>query len=215
MVTDRAAVRELLCDHVPDVAGVIMARLEPFFDKAERGLYDLGRFVEISSSELASTLTETIGPTQACTNIEYVSFTELARQSGSLASAKERAAVWDKLAIAANPRFGQQIGRRFDAKLDAYLGSVLRLQIDDVLFKALIEPLWHSFEQNRWDAASDMFKLEVRATVIKAIEYYVGFGIAADHAPMRIFDRCLAVLPQTITLGRLEGTEGTFITLVD
>ena len=213
MVTDRAAVRSLLCEYVPEAADLIMDRLEPFFVKAERGTYDLGRFTDVTSMALAASLPDVVGERLEGVTLEYVSFSRVAESVESLPPA-QRAAVWDKLVTTVQPRFGQDIGR-FNDKLDADLGPILRLQIDDLLFKALIEPLWPSFEQNRWDVTSDLFKLEVRATVIKAIEYFVGFGIAGDPEPFRVLDRCLAVLPQTITLGRQEGACNTFITLVD
>lgn len=220
MGTDRSAIRTLLQEYVPgsfspDAVEQAMSCLEPFFTRADKGVYDLCKKGELPDLLIAFSFVEaTDRPVPPGAKLEYVSFKELeAKAEGK--SESENKAVWDKAVTDACPRFRQEIARAFNEKLDAFLGPVMRQRMDDILWPALAEPLWHSFENNYWDSASHLFKMEVRATILEAIELFVGFCVAGEASHMAKLTVIVNTLPYAIVLGRLEGKEDTFITLVD
>ena len=221
MGTDRSAIRSVLQEHMPgsfppDEVEKVMSGLEPFFSRADKGLYGLAKEGEVPELLILLAFSEATGQPVLLSRakLEYLSFSTLAASTEGR-PASEHQAVWDNAMTNACPRLRQEMGRLYNEKLDAFLGPVMRKCLDDIIWPALAEPLWHSFENNRWDSASHLFKMEVRATILEAIELFIGFCVAGDAPHMAMLSGIIATLPSTVILGRREGTSDTFISLVD
>jgi hypothetical protein len=210
MATDRAAVKSLLSEQGQEK---LMERLEPFFQKADRGFYDLADRATALKRMTPAGFRVARHPDRGF-RVECFSFDDLARQSEACRTQSIGQAVWDNVVRAAEIRLRQEIGSLYNERMDAYLGPVMRQRVGEVLWPALGFSLWHSFQKNRWDAASQKFKFEFRGLVIRTLEFYVGYSLAGDEETAAGLADLVDVLRDVAVIGRRRGTENVYITVV-
>jgi len=208
MFTDRSTMHRFLLENGkgPDASvRADLALLEPFFRKADSAMYDVAPASALHAKGAAAALSEATGA-----HIERVAFVSL--MHGALPLRGEAAeAFWNDRARERSADLKSLLWRRNTGTLEAGLGPQSKLlEFHDLIWKSIGEPLWHSFEQNRWDATGSSLRLIVRANLLEAIAHFAGFILLGDEERLKTLRPLMRLLAATVPIGASRSDESTW-----
>ena len=209
MFSDRSTLHGFLlengkgpCDDVRADLGL----LEPFFRKADSAMYDVAPAGTMHEENAASALSVATGA-----RIDRVAFVSL--RHGPLPLRGNAAmAFWDDHAKERSADLKSLLWRRHTGTLEAGLGAQSKvLEFHDLVWKSIGEPLWHSFEQNRWDSTGSSLRLIIRANLLEAIVHFAGFILLGDQDRLATLRPLMRLLTATVPIGASLYDESTWV----
>jgi hypothetical protein len=206
MLSDRHSLKAFLLGiaeaRAPKVRAEIIL-LEPLCRKADSGFYDLAPAAALAKSDIRSAVGSAVGDAPA-----DVSFVSLAEGSG------DRDAYWSKVAGDLGEELRQSVCRRYSAALSSRMGAEGYEAMQAVFWQTLGEPLWHSFEENRWDDIGQQLRLSVRAGLLATAVHFLGFVAVGDEENAERLRPLLRLFAKTAVLGRRREQPQTMIAIV-
>ncbi len=207
MLSDKRSLFDFLSNGRPGggrhVRGHLDA-LEPFFRKAEAGEYDLVPADDALKQDAAEAIVIASGESVA--RIECVS---LAR-GGLPLTGPARAAFWEAHARDLTVDLKRALWRRHEAAIGSVLPADRREHLERVIWRAIGEPLWHSFEENRWDDTGHELRLVIRANVLSAFLHYACFLLLGDEQRVEAMLPLMRLMSRSLPLGERADVPGTW-----
>lgn len=207
MLSDKRSLFEFLIAGRPgggrDVRGHFAA-LDPFFRKAEAGEYDLVPADDLKADEAAEAIAIASGA-----EVGRIACVSLSRGASPLVGAA-RAAFWEAHARDLSLDLKAALWRRHDAALVNAIPADRRHHLERVIWHAVGEPLWHSFERNRWDETGIDLRLVIRANVLAAFLHYACFVFLGNEARVDAMLPLMRLMTRTLPLGERADAPGTW-----
>jgi hypothetical protein len=208
MFSDRSTMHRFLLEHGKgshDGVRADLALLEPFFRKADSAMYDVEPASALREDGAASALATATGA-----RVEHVMFVSL-RTAPMPLRGEAAVAFWDAHAKERSADLKSLLWRRNTGTLEAGLGGNAKvLEFHDLIWKSIGEPLWHSFEQNRWDSTGNALRLVVRANLLEAIMHFAGFILLGDEGRLATLRPLMRLLAATVPIGASRRDESTW-----
>lgn len=196
--------------HSLDVA-LVLAQLDIFFSRGERGCYTLSPEGAIPESAVAEATAAITGmPVKGVITFTRADLrprephadrapcfgvTELEKRLGTIS----KVTLWDRYAAPLEREMGRD---SFHAMSEAFMQS-------------LGEPVWHSFECASWKDFGYDLKLGVRAFILMALLMYIGHALSGPSKETKELSAFLSVLQHYIPYGRATDDEGLLLLIVD
>lgn len=207
MLADRKTLFDLLIDGCPVVGRGIeghLIALEPFFRKAEAAEYDLAPADQVDPGSVSEAIAIATG-----VGIGTVSFVSLSHGASPLVG-EARAAFWEAHSRGLTCDLKGALWRRHGVILGSALAEDRKARLERTLWQTLGEPLWHSFERNRWDETGNNLRLVLRANVLGGILDYAGFLMLGSERRIEALRPLLALMDRTLPLGERADRPGTW-----
>ena len=193
MFSDRSTLHHFLLERCKgDRERVIadLAILEPFYRKADTQMYDVAPSAALSAQAAAEAIAEATGA-----RIERIDFLSLRRGAFPLRG-DAAVAFWESQVRELSADVKSMLWRRNTGAMEAGFGGEKNvLEFHDLVWKTIGEPLWHSFEQNRWETTGHKLRLIVRANLLESVKQFTGFmllGVEERLASLRPLMRLMA-----------------------
>ncbi|HSD12828.1 MAG TPA: hypothetical protein VLC10_04680 [Patescibacteria group bacterium] len=207
MLSDKRSLFDFLIDGRPgggsDVRGHFAA-LEPFFRKAEAGEYDLVPADELRHDEAAEAISVASGA-----DVSRIACVSLSHGASPLIG-RARADFWEAHARDLSIDLKLALWRQHECILGTAISAERRQRLERVIWHAVGEPLWHSFEQNRWDETGTDLRLVIRANVLAAFLHYAGFVLLGNERRVESLLPLLRLMSRTLPLGERADEPGTW-----
>ncbi|HTK04972.1 MAG TPA: hypothetical protein VL500_05275 [Candidatus Eisenbacteria bacterium] len=208
MFSDRSTMHRFLLENGAGPAENIRADLvllEPFFRKADSAMYDVAIAGAVHPEGAASALSAATGAL-----VERVIFLSL-RHGPNPLRGEAAEAFWNDHARERSADLKSLLWRRHTGTLEAGLGAQSKvLEFHDLVWKSIGEPLWHSFEQNRWDSTGSSLRLIIRANLLEAIVHFAGFILLGEEERLATLRPLMRLLSATVPIGASRNDENTW-----
>ncbi|MEY4744519.1 MAG: hypothetical protein RL272_464 [Candidatus Parcubacteria bacterium] len=181
-----------------------LAALDPFFRKAESGEYDLLPSERVDPRDAADAISAATG-----VDIRRIAFVSLAGGASPLAG-DARVAFWSAHSRGLSDDLKRALWRLHSGILGSAIPDSRRSRLERVIWHAIGEPLWHSFEQNRWDATGNDLRLVVRANVLGAFLHYSEFVMLGNEHRIESLKPLMALMPGALPIGERADEPGTW-----
>lgn len=210
MFSDKAKLYRFIIEHRVVRDGDIrpdLALLEPFFRKAEAGMFDLAPAAEQRIDAAAASLSNATGA-----DIASVSFLSLEDGAKPLRG-EAAAAFWEAHARELSADVKGYLWRRNMGALETALGRELLFGLEHVLWRAIGEPLWHSFEKDRWNDTGNALRLVIRANLLETLLQFTGFLILGDERRLESLRPLVRLMATAMPIGERRDTPGAWTTV--
>ena len=210
MVSDKTTLFAFIAEHRVVRDGDIsadLALLEPFFRKAEAGMFDLAPAGALRHDRTAATLSIATG-----VEIAKISFVSLEGGAKPLCGAAAEA-FWEAHARELSADVKGYLWRRNMGVFEAVLGRDRQARLEKILWHTIGEPLWHSFEKNRWDEIGNQLRLVIRANVLETLLQFTGFLLLGDERRLATLRPLLVLMDSAMPVGERRDAVGTWTTI--
>lgn len=206
MLSDRHSLKAFLLGISGQRSGLVrkeIALLEPLCRKADNGFYDLVPATAVAKSDIRAAVGTAVGRVP-----EDVSFASLAD------GAHDRDAYWGQVEGDLGEDLRASICSRYAAALTKRMGGDGYERMQTVFWETLGKPLWHSFEENRWDDIGQRLRLSVRCGLLATSVHFLGFVATGDAENSERLRPLLRLFARTAVLGRRKAQPQTMIAIV-
>lgn len=213
MFSDRSTLRHFLLERGkgdPDRVRADLALLEPFFRKADAQMFDVVPSANLRTEQVAAALAEATGAL-----IERIHFISL-RDGPSPLRGEAAAAFWESQAKELSADVKSLLWRRNVGAMEAGLGAQENvLAFHALVWKTIGEPLWHSFEQNRWEATGHKLRLIIRANLLEAVLQFSGFILLGAEDRLASLRPLMRLMAETMPVGARSGNDAVWACITD
>lgn len=209
MHTDKSSLAAYLAERVraPGDAAADLALLDPFVRKAESGTFDLKPARLLRSDDAIDALSAATGAPIA--RASFVSLDE----GGHPLTGDARTSYWDAFARGLAVDVKGLLRRRNLSDLQERLGSAEADQLAERIWQTVGEPLWHSFEGNRWEVTGHPLRLIIRANLLESLVQHCGYVMLGDEARLATLRPLMRLMASTMPLGERNDDPGNWVVI--
>lgn len=182
-----------------------LALLEPFFRKADAQMFDVAPSARVNAGDAAAAIAEATGAL-----IEGVEFLSL---FGGPSPLRGEAAVafWEAQVRELSADVKSLLWRRNVGEMESGFGGEKNvLEFHDLIWRTIGEPLWHSFEQNRWETTGHKLRLIVRANLLETVKQFAGFILLGEEDRLASLRPLMRLMTAVMPIGAKGGDERTW-----
>lgn len=207
MHTDKSSLAAYVAERMraPGDAAADLALLDPFVRKAESGMYDLKPAGLLRSDDAIDALSAAIGAP-----IARASFVSL-DDGGHPLMGDARASFWEAFARGLAADVKGLLWRRNMSDLQERLGRAETDQLAERIWLTVGEPLWHSFEGNRWEVTGHSLRLIIRANLLESLVQYCGYAMLGDETRLATLRPLMRLMVSTMPLGERNDDPGNWV----
>jgi hypothetical protein len=182
-----------------------LALLDPLVRKAETGMYDLEPAARLRSDDAIDALAAATG-----VPIARASFVSL-RDGGHPLVGDARTSFWDAYARGLTRNVKGVLWRRNMSDLHERLGQSAADELGERIWQTVGEPLWHSFEGNRWDETGQQLRLVVRANLLESLVQFCGYVMLGDETRLATLRPLIRLMASTMPVGERNDDPGNWV----
>lgn len=206
MLSDRNGLKAFfleLAGERADAVSAEIALLEPLCRKADCCFYDLADVREIDKQSVLAAVGTATG--DAPTEVQFASLAD---------GAHDHDLYWGMIAGDLGVDIRTSLCAKYAPVLTAEIGTATYDRLLNTFWATLGEPLWHAFEDNRWDDLGQRLCHTVRASVLATVMHELGFVAIGDEENAAHLRPLLQLYPKTAVLGRRKSAPATVVTIV-
>lgn len=177
--------------------------LEPLCGKADSGFFDLAPASATAKADIRSAVGAAVG--RAPRDVTFASLSD---------GARDRDAYWGKVEGDLGEELRSSVCGRYAARLAERMGDDGYERMQAVFWETLGEPLWHAFEENRWDDIGQRLRLSIRCGLLATSVHFLGFVATGDAENAERLRPLLRLFSKTAVLGRRKEQPQTMIAIV-
>ncbi|HTM67734.1 MAG TPA: hypothetical protein VL426_00390 [Candidatus Binatia bacterium] len=208
MFSDRSTLHHFLLERGKGERGRVradLALLEPFFRKADAAEYDVSHASRVEPQKAAEAIAEATGA-----DIERVDFLSL-RTGPSPLRGDAAVAFWESQVRELSADVKSLLWRRNTGAMEEGFGGEKNvLEFHDLIWQTIGEPLWHSFEQNRWESTGHKLRLIVRANLLEAVKQFSAFMLLGAEERLVSLRPLMRLMAEAMPIGARNGNDAVW-----